>query len=881
MDYKKIIPHFAAIAFFFTLASIYFYPSYQGYSLKQSDISNYIGMSNEQRSLRNFTNEETAWTNSMFSGMPTFQIGLRYSSNFLLHIDNFTKLYLPKGLDAVFLFGVCFYIFLMCLKVNPWVAIVGTIGFAFSTYLFIYLEAGHNSKVHAVAWMMPVLGALYLIYKRNKIYLGASLLAVFLGIHLFANHFQMTYYLLFILAFYLIYEFIEHLTNKEIKKLLFKTSIAIIAVAFAFLSNIDRLWTTYEYSKSTIRGKSELTIDTNPNQKADGLSSDYITQWSYGIDETFSILVPNAKGGVSGAMLYKEFMNSFQGKPSDKKEANKILNKIDKNLKNHVLSELQQGRTINSYWGNMPFTSGPFYVGASVFILFILAFLIWKSKLKWYLLAVIILGFILSWGKNFPSVTNWFINHFPMYNKFRAVSSLLFIPLVLIPFVAAMSIQSLFENNNWDEKVKKSIYIALGSSIGLFLIVILSPETFISFISDVEINQFSNSIELKKIQNALIEYRISVFKDDAIRSLIFMLLVASAIYLLINKKINQYTFIVIIGILILLDLWNINTRYLNTEKEGRDYKNWVKTDKKLNPFEPTNADNSIYESEILNPELNQTIQAELNKLNKLKSYELKRIKFALLNLNSNYRVYKLSGNTFQESATSYFHKSIGGYHAAKLKKYQELIIDYGMEGQTKKLIEALNTNQINLLEELNLLNMLNVKYFVYNDNQPAFKNPYALGNAWFVDTLRIVNTADEEFKTTLSLNTQKIAVTKHKIFNQTQIFNNKGDIKLIEYHPSKLVYQVNSNKEGFIVFSEIYYSPGWNAYVDGKLTDHYPVNYILRGMKIDSGSHKIVFKFEPKSNTISKPISSVSSLLIIFSFLFFGYKEFKKNKNEQ
>ena len=372
MDFKKFIPHTAAVAIFLTLASVYFYPAYQGYSLKQTDIMNFLGMANEQITLREVAGEETAWTNSMFGGMPTFQINLFFSSNLLMHVDNLIKMYLPRGVDVAFLFGLCFYIFLLCIKTNPWVAIVGSLGFAFSTYLFIYLEAGHNSKVHAVAWMMPVLGAFYLIFNRSKLYLGASLLACFLGIHLFTNHFQMTYYLLFIIAFYLLYELVEHILSKQFKSLIKKSLIAALAVSLAILSNIDRLWTTYEYSKSTIRGKSELTINTNPNQKADGLSNDYITQWSYGIDETFSVLVPNAKGGVSGAMLYPEFMKSFQGKPSEKREADKILNKVDKNLKNYVLQELQQGKTINSYWGNMPFTSGPFYVGASVFLLFIL-----------------------------------------------------------------------------------------------------------------------------------------------------------------------------------------------------------------------------------------------------------------------------------------------------------------------------------------------------------------------------------------------------------------------------------------------------------------------------------------------------------------------------
>jgi hypothetical protein len=881
MNFKKFIPHIIAVALFFSLASIYFYPAYQGYSLKQGDINNFLGMANEQITLRKLTGEETAWTNSMFGGMPTFQIGLFFSSNLLMHIDNLVKLYLPRGVDVAFLFGLCFYIFLLCIKTNPWVAIVGSLGFAFSTYLFIYLEAGHNSKVHAVAWMMPVLGSFYLIFKRNKIYLGASLLAVFLGIHLFANHYQMTYYLLFIVAFYLLYELVEHILSKQFKSLIHKSIITLIAVSFAILSNIDRLWTTYEYSKSTIRGKSELTINTNPNQKADGLSNDYITQWSYGIDETFSILIPNAKGGVSGAMLYPEFMKSFQGKPSEKREADKILNKVDKNLKNHVLQELQKGKTINSYWGNMPFTSGPFYVGATVFLLFILSFVIWQSKLKWYFLIAIILGFVLSWGKNFPTVTNWFIENFPMYNKFRAVSSLLFIPLVLIPFFAAMSLQSMFQNPECIQHKKKQIYIILGTTLGLFLIIILSPQSFITFLSDTEMNQFSGNIELKKIEQALIDYRISVFKDDAIRSFTYMLLVVASIYLLMINKINKNVFIALIGIFILSDLWNINVRYLNNEKEGREYKNWVKSDKKMTPYDVSNADYSIYEIEVQNPTLQQTIQTEIKKLGRLKADELKQKELALLNLNTNYRVYKLSGNAFQESGTSFFHKSIGGYHAAKLKKYQELIIDYGMEDQTKTLIQALNTNNINLLQDLNLLNMLNVKYFIYNENQPAFTNPFALGNAWFIDTLKIVQTADEEFNTTLNLNTSSNAVSAQKIYNQTTFFNNEGSIELKKYHPSNLTYEVTTNKKGFIVFSEIYYNPGWNAYVDGKIKEHFRVNYILRGMEIDEGKHTIEFKFEPKSYTLSKPISTASSLLIIIALLFFGYKEIKPLKNDQ
>lgn len=421
----------------------------------------------------------------------------------------------------------------------------------------------------------------------------------------------------------------------------------------------------------------------------------------------------------------------------------------------------------------------------------------------------------------------------------------------------------------------------MGSTIGLFLIVIISPDTFVSFLSDAEINQFTTTIELKKIQQALVDYRISVFKDDAFRSLIYMALVSVAIYLLMMKKINKNIFIVLVALFILSDLWNINIRYLNNEKEGREYKNWVKSDKKMSPYNVSVADNSIYEMETQNPTLQQTIQAEIGKLGRLKSDERQKKELALLNLNSNYRVYKFTGNAFQESGTSFFHKSIGGYHAAKLKKYQELIIDYGIENQNKTLIQALTTNNISMLQDLNLLNMLNVKYFIYDENKPAFTNPYALGNAWFVDTLQIVQTADEEFNTILQLNTAKSAVSTQQIYKQTTIFNNEGTVELKKYHPSHLSYEVNTNKNGFIVFSEIYYNPGWNAYIDGKISEHYKVNYILRGMEIEAGKHTIEFKFEPKSYTLSKPISSASSLLIIIALLFFVYKEVKPLKNEQ
>ncbi|MCD4772867.1 MAG: YfhO family protein [Bacteroidales bacterium] len=820
---KKSIPFIVGILIFVLITMIYFNPLIQGKKLQQADITQFKGMSKEIVDYRDKTGDEALWTNSMFGGMPAYQISVKYKTNFVRFFDDIFKLRLPHPASLVFLYFLGFFILLLVLKVDPWLSIVGAIAFAFSSYFFIILEAGHNSKAHAIGYMAPVLAGIILTF-REKYILGGTLTALFLALELEAGHPQITYYLLLIVIILGIFELINTIIEKTFPGFFKAMGVLLIAAILAVLTVSTSLWATYEYGKTTIRGKSELTSDKE--NRTSGIDKKYATDWSYGIAESFSLMIPNTKGGASGVLGNNE----------------KAMQKVDRQFKKPVAQQ-------NHYWGDQPGTSGPVYVGAIIIFLFILGLFIVKGRLKWILLTATILSLFLSWGKNFMPFTEFFLDYVPGYNKFRAVSMTLVIAELCIPLLAILSVNKILKDPEIIKRLKNKFFIALGLTGGLSLIFYLLPNTFFGFLSQVEIDHFNlyrqngaDAQQLDLFMANLESARISIFKSDTIRSFFFIILSAALIWLFSIKKISKNIFILILGVLFLADLVPISHRYLNND-------NFVRKSKVNNPFQASIADQEIIKDQDID-----------------------------------YRVLNLAVNTFNDASTSYFHKSIGGYHGAKLRRYQELIKKYISQEQ-QQLVDILSSNtNYNVLNKslskMSVLNMLNTKYIIVDPAQPPIRNMFAYGNAWFVDNYISAENADEEIDFLGKYNLKQSAIVDKRFEQQLTGYkfgiDSTASIKLKHYKPNELRYKFNSGKDQLVVFSEIYYKMGWNAYVDGNLTPHFRANYVLRGMIIPAGEHNIIFKFEPKVYSIGENISLVSSILLILLLIGGLYYEIRK-----
>ncbi|MDZ7778293.1 MAG: hypothetical protein U5L09_23075 [Bacteroidales bacterium] len=720
------------------------------------------------------------------------RISVKYTSNLIKDIDSILRLGLPRPADYVFLTMLGFFILLLALGVNPWLSIVGAIAFAFSSYFFIILEAGHNSKAHAIAYMAPVLAGVLLTY-RGKYLLGAILTLLFASLEIATNHLQITYYLLIILIAMGIGELVFHIKEKMLPQFFKATGILLVAGLLAVGPNITNLLLTNEYSSYTIRGESELT--ENQNNKTSGLDKDYATQWSYGIEETFSLLIPNVKGGGTGMI------------------GNKVddLSDVNRQWRQAVAQQ-------NAYWGNQPFTSGPVYAGAIIVFLFVLGLFIVRNRLKWILLAVTVLAVMLSWGHNMMGVTNFFLEYVPGYNKFRTVSMTLVIAELAIPLLAMMALFAVYKNPGILKEKQKQFLIALGVTAGLTLIFYLTPATFFDFFSDQEVTafeqqsnnepQFADQIAI--FTDQLKQVRISIFRADALRSILFIVLAAGTLYLYSLRKLKAGVMIAVVGVLILIDMWGVNKRYLNED-------NFTSKRNVEQPFKPTQADKQI-----------------------------------LADNDPHFRVFNLTVSSFNDASTSYFHKSIGGYHGAKLRRYQELI-DHHISNNNMKV-----------------LNMLNTKYFIMKDDNgrpQARRNPDALGNAWFVENYKIVADADEEIAALDTFNPAETAIidrrfSKH-IEGVTLSETPDAAIRLESYAPNHLVYESEAPGQQLAVFSEIYYPLGWNAYIDGEPVPHFRANYVLRALVIPEGTHTIAFKFEPQAYQTGQTIALISSILVI------------------
>jgi len=806
--FKKILPYLLAILAFLAITLVYFSPMLEGKKLNQHDISMFKGMSKEISDFRAQTGEEPLWTNSMFGGMPAWQISVRYNGNLTRFFDDVFTLWLPSPANYVFLYFLGFFVLMLVLRIDPWIGLVGSIAFALSSYFFIILGAGHTSKAHAIGYMAPVLAGIILTY-RGKYWQGALLTSLALALEIRAGHLQITYYLLIIVAAFGIYQLIVAISDKKYTHFLKASGLLIIAALLAVLTHSTNLWATYDYGKETMRGKPELTKDKEI--KSGGLDRDYITHWSYGIGETWSLMIPDAKGGASAQIGQQ-----------------KALNKADRTYRNAIAQQ-------NAYWGDQPGTSGPVYVGVIVVFLFILGMFIIEDRIKWVLLSVTLLSILLAWGKNFMPFTDFFIDYIPGYNKFRAVSMTLVIAELTIPVLAFIAFNRLIKEPGILKSNIRAFYISLGLTAGVIFLFFITPTTFFSFLSQAEADQFrklqqsTDPAQLLAYQQNLEAVRIAIFRADALRSLLFVILGAALVFGFIYGRVKKSWLIAGIALLILVDMFMVDRRYLNDD-------NFIRAKQHDKPFQASKAD-----------------------------------KYILKDTDPDFRVLDLTKSTFNDASCSYFHKSIGGYHGAKLQRYQD-IIDECLNPEIMDIVDKLpglkTQGQIDqMLKDQQVLNMLNTKYLIINPDMLPLLNDRTYGNAWFVQNYTKAKNPDDEMALVKTNDLKKMAIVDEKFADQlpSDRFDNdlSATIELETYKPNYLKYKFSSTSEQLVVFSEIYYDKGWNAYLDGKRADYFRADYILRAMVVPAGKHLIEFKFEPRVWKIGEKISFISSLMLI------------------
>lgn len=813
--WKKYGLDIAAVVLFALISFAYFVPaSLDGRILFQHDASAGRGMGHEQQTYFERTGERTRWTNSVFGGMPTYQTAPSYkSTDALSKVMDAYHLWLPENVWYVFAYLLGFYILLRAFDFRQELAVLGSIIWAFSSYFFIIIAAGHIWKVMALAYLPPMIAGLVLAY-RGKYLWGFILTALFTAFEVKANHVQMTYYYLFVVLFMVIAYLVQAIKNKQLLHFGKATAVCAAAACLGICMNLSNLYHTWEYSKESMRGKSELVKANTANQTNSGLERDYITQWSYGIGETWTLLIPNAKGGASVPLSQNET----------------AMKKADPNF-------IQIYQQIGQYWGEQPGTSGPVYVGAFVLMLFILALFIVKGPMKWALLAATVLSVLLSWGKNFMPLTNFFIDYMPMYAKFRTVASILVIAEFTIPLLAMLGLKKILDTPSILNKQVKYVYISFGLTAGFCLLFALMPSVFFSnFVSAQELEAMKSipaEYQGQLIAN-LREMRQAIFTDDCWRS--FFIIVIGTFLLLLYRanKLKKSAFVGLVIVLCLVDMWQVNKRYLNdgmfVEKSVRD-----------NPIEMTPTDQQILQTKELD-----------------------------------YRVLNLATSTFNENETSYFHKSIGGYHPAKLRRYQEMIETYiapEMEKLMKSIFEAQgDMTKLNGDSISPVLNMLNTKFFIMplqGGQTVPLKNPYAFGNAWFVDKVTYVNNANEELEMVGKLNLRAEAVADKKfrdVLGSSCEQDHHAQVTMKTYEPNQLTYEVESAKGGVLVFSENYY-PEWTATVDGKEVPVGRVNYILRAIQVKPGKHQVVLSFFPKSVDRTETVAYIAFALLVICIL--------------
>ena len=789
----KLTPHLAAIGIFILVSAVYFYPMFEGKNLQQSDMTSYRGMAREIVEHREKTGEEALWTNSMFSGMPSYLISMRQPGNLLVHLNGFVNSYAFRPACHSFLYMIGFYILLLLFGINPWLSITGAIAYGFSSYLFIILAPGHVTKAMALGYMPMIIGSVYYTFRKNII-TGSALTSLFLGLQLLSNHLQITYYTLLILVIFGIFELLRVIREKAWQSFFRALLYLFGAVILSIGVNITNIWSVYEYSPYTLRGPSELSHKSE--DQTSGLDKSYATQWSYGTGETFNLLIPNFKGGASDILMADRDSKTFQflRRTQGDQNAVQIIN--------------QNAYFFTQYWGTQPGTSGPVYIGAVVVFLFVFGMYFTRGPLKWWLFSVVVLSVMLSWGKNFMFLTDLFLDYFPGYNKFRAVSMILVMAELAMPLLAIVAVGEVLYREYDKKRFISSLKNSLLITGGICLVFVVLPG-----ISGLESPKDPLLIQqgARDLVEAMKEDRAGLLRMDALRSLIFILVTSCTVYLFHIKKLKVNITLAALTILIITDLWPVNKRYLNTD-------NFVPERHLKTAFQPFAADLEI--------------QKDTDK---------------------HYRVFDITASDpFASSRAAYFHNSIGGYHGAKFRRYQEI---YDL--QIKK-------------ENLSVLDMLNTKYLIINDKQtgqpkavPRFTN---LGNAWFVPEYTIVPDADTEMAVMDTLDPAFHAVVDKRFEKYLEGrkfgYDPADSIRLAGYSPNRLDYTYTAGGERLLVFSEIYYPKGWKLYAGNKEIPHFRANFVLRAAVVPEGSNELRFEFRPSAFFTGNKIALASSLIM-------------------
>jgi hypothetical protein len=821
--FKRNGIHFAIGGIFLVICFLYLTPAFQGKVLGQADV---IGARSTTTEIEAYKAKDTTilWTNQIFGGMPAFQLWAPYKANITTHVIHIMDTIFPNPIDTLLLFLFGTYFLFIVLKLNPWLAAAGAVAFTFSSYNIILLAAGHSNQAFAISYFAPLLGGILLAIRGKRI-LGAAVTALFLSLEIRANHVQMTYYLMFAILILAGIELYHAIKNKTLNDYLKSLAYLGGAIVIALMVNASILWSTYDYGKDTIRGQSNLKQTTS--EPSTGLAKDYAYQWSQGVTECFTFLVPNAYGGASGNHLdensatAKVFTDA--GQPEDR--AVGIANQIASG------SEQMGLHGLGIYWGNKSFTAGPFYFGAVICFLFVFGLLIVRSRLKWWILATVILTMLLSFGGNWPYVSDLFFNYFPLYNKFRVVESILAVAGLCFPILALLALKEMIDQPDSKEIVKKlklSLYIVGG----LLLVLIIVPELLLSFRASGQTESvgaltqaLQNDAKMAQaVSAAIVQDRISLEKADAIRSLIFVVVIFGLLFAFVNKKVNVTVLSLGVLILVLADLWQIDKRYLKT-------------------------DDFADKQESVTPQPREVDQ------------------FIARDTDPDFKVFDTTAPLLYDTHNPFFHKSFGGYSAARLKRYQEII-----------------DNQFTKSVNHDVLDMMNVKYIITADqktqNVSMQANATACGHAWFVQKVKFAKDADEEMQAISSFNPKEEAIIDQKyksLINEKDAYlDTNATIKLVNYNPDHMTYQTSSGGSQIAVFSEVYYDRGWKMYIDGKETPYFRADYILRAAQIPLGNHKVEFIFHPTSYYTGETLSMVGSILLVLSLGFAGYIENRK-----
>ena len=831
---KKLIPHIIAIAALIIANAIYFYPAYSGKTLEQDDIKLGVAKSKEILDYREATGEEPLWSNSMFSGMPTFLLNIQHNGNLLRFFEKAGKLMQPAqvGLILFLMFG--FYMLGASYKIDPWANAIGAIAFGFSAFFIISFDAGHNAKIRAAGYMAPMLMGILLTF-RGKYLLGLAFTSLFAGLAIMANHIQITYYSVIIALIIAIVELVKAVKASELNRYMKSVGILAIAAVLAIGPNASRLWTTYEYSHETIRGGgSGLKAENEGNNG--GLDRDYAMSWSYGMTETLNLVIPDIMGGGS--------QQNYEGTETYDQLFRNIRTNLTQQGYPAKSAESQANRQIASlfYWGDQAMVNGGYYLGASIFFLFVLGCFLIRDRRRTWILISIGLAILMSWGKNLAFFNDILFDYLPLYNKFRVPSMTLTIVFLLMPFMGILALDYVIKNyKEQKDFVQKRLLNSFYISGGLFLLIALIGPALFDFTStnDTRLEQNPQLLDL------LIEDRKALARSSAFRSFAFAGVAFGALFLFIKGSIKKVMLLAVLSLTVVVDLWSFDKQHLNSD-------DFVSDRAYQSAFTESTADKSILKD---------------------KGY---------------YRVFNLQ-NPFNDAMTSYYHNSIGGYHGAKLQRYQELYENVLFNEQNaiiKYLQKSQGQNMEQAFANTPVLNMLNGKYIIYNEQAPAIQNPYANGAAWFVETVEKKSSAKEVLDAFSAINTSKTALVNQDFTNYLTKanFSGQGSIKLLSQAPREMVYETNADGPQFAVFSEIYYrgkEHDWQAYLDNEPVDHARVNYVLRGMSVPAGKHTIRFEFKPKAFYAGTKISLVSSIIVILVFAGALFMYFKKRTESE